>query len=157
MRGLLAMAAAVALLGGCTAVPTEVGYDRYRGYASERAGNRSYTELGPVQASERGPLWGSCAEIAEAALARLDARRQALGGDALVGVRWRDHRGTESSRVPNCTREWGWGVFLGIGLALPWTQVAQVEALVVRFDDPPRSDTDAPARPGSYERGGDPR
>ena len=135
MKRLLVALAAAALLGGCAAVPTELGYEEYRGYASERAGNRVYTELGPVAVSARGPLWASCADIAGDALARLDERRRALDGDALVSVRWRDHRGTEPSRVPNCTREWGWGVLFGIGLLAPWTQVAYAEALVVRFDD----------------------
>ena len=136
MRFLLLLAGLVWVAVGCTSQSTLVAYEPYGAYASDRAGNRPYTELGPVSATRRAQLWLSCRALATRVMERLDHQRSHLGGDAIVQVRWRDHRTDQPANVPHCTREWGWTGLFVVGALGPWTQVAHAEALVIRFEEP---------------------
>lgn len=130
----------VTLLGAgaaaCTTQPTRVSYEPYAAYSSDRAGNRTYRELGPISATRRAELWVPCRELADRVMQRLDQQRRDLQGDAIVQVRWRDHRTNQPANVPHCTREWGWATLFGVGALGPWAQVAHAEALVIRFEEP---------------------
>lgn len=121
---------------GCTSMPAQVSYEPYRAYASDRAGNRTYIELGPISATRRAHMWVPCRELVNRVMQRLNEQRRAMRGEAIVQVRWRDHRTTQPANVPHCTREWGWAALLGVGALGPWAQVAHAEALVIRFEDP---------------------
>lgn len=122
------------LLAGCTTAPSYVAYDRFDAYASDRAGNRTYTEVAPVTVTRRGHLWEHCGALTVRVMTAMQERKQRARGDALVQVRWRDHRTAQTSGIPRCTREWGWAALFGVGALGPWAQVAQAEAIIVRFE-----------------------
>lgn len=125
---------AALLVSACTTTPNFVSYERYGAYASDRAGNRLYMELGPVQVVEHGYLWDDCETLIERAMARLEVEKALLQGDAIVNVRWYEHGHAQPARIPHCTRQWGWFALFGVGGLVPWAHVAQVEGLVVRFE-----------------------
>ncbi|SEO81428.1 hypothetical protein [Aquisalimonas asiatica] len=135
MVRILVLAGLCLALAGCSTVPTYVSYDRYDAYASDRAGNRTYKEVAPIRVTRRGHLWERCGQIAVRVMDEMKARKERARGDALVHVRWRDHRTAQMSTIPRCTQEWGWAALAGVGALGPWAQVAHAEALIVRFED----------------------
>ncbi|SFC05664.1 hypothetical protein SAMN05660443_1356 [Marinospirillum celere] len=131
---LLAAATTTAFLAGCGTTGGFTQYDRHGLYSSDTAGNLPYVEIGPAQASTRSFFWTSCDEMVEEVAIDLAEQTAALGGNAMINLRWRSVGSDEMLSVPHCDTGWGWAALGGVGLLHPWTKSAYAEGVMVYID-----------------------
>jgi hypothetical protein len=131
------MIAAVVLLLGVSACTHQRAYFNYEDGQREiemRAGGWDGERLGVVRASEGGPVWKDCTDVAEASIWMLMEATRQMGGNAIGEFRWVPQHPKHSSDAPTCRQRWGW-VLVWPVLATPAFQSAGVEAVAYRIDD----------------------
>jgi len=119
------------LFSGCTYKNAEVNYKQYHAYSATEAGNFKYKEIGPIYASVSGFAWDECAELTSKVLRDLESKAKALGGDAIIDVKWYGENGLYT--IPTCRCGCGWFALDIIGGLGPWVQTAKAEAIAIKF------------------------
>lgn len=129
--------AAVLLLGvtACTHQRAYINYEDGPGDVRMRAGGWDGERLGVVRASEGGPIWKDCTNVAEASIWMLMEATRKMGGNAIGEFRWVPQHPKHSSDAPTCRQRWGW-FLVWPALATPAFQSAGVEAVAYLVEDP---------------------
>lgn len=130
-----AMVAVAALAAGCGTTRTFVDYSRGSLYSTETAGNVPYVEVGPVTASQRGFFWEPCWQMAEDAVAELQAEAVRRGANNVVAVQWLNHSDGTYTETPVCTTGWGWFTAAFVGGFAPWVKATEVKGRLVNADE----------------------
>jgi hypothetical protein len=137
MNRMGAMISAAVVLLGLTSCSHQRAYFNYEDRQDEvqlRAGGWDGERLGVVRASEGGPVWKDCTEVAEASIWMLIQATREMGGNAIGEFRWVPQHPKHSSGSPTCRQRWGW-VLIWPVLATPAFQSAGVEAVAYRVED----------------------
>ncbi len=131
------IATAVLLLGAaaCTHQRAYLSYEDSPGEIRLRAGGWDGERLGVVRASEGGPIWKDCTDVAEASIWMLMEATREMGGNAIGEFRWVPQHPKHSSEEPTCRQRWGW-FLVWPALASPAFQSAGVEAVAYRVENP---------------------
>ena len=130
------MTAVVLLVGSaCTHQRAYFNYQDTQGEITMHAGGWDGERLGAVRASEGGPVWKDCTDVAEASIWMLMEATREMGGNAIGEFRWVPQHPKHSSDAPTCRQRWGW-VLVWPVLATPAFQSAGVEAVAYLVDDP---------------------
>jgi hypothetical protein len=132
-----AVIATVVLLLGVSACTHQRAYFNYEDKQDEikmRAGGWDGERLGVVRASEGGPVWKDCTEVAEASIWMLMQATREMGGNAIGEFRWVPQNPKHSSDAPTCRQRWGW-ILVWPVLATRAFQSAGVEAVAYRIED----------------------
>ena len=114
------------IMSGC-ATSAQINYQSHSAFSADNAGNQQFEEIGPVSASVSN-FYGTCQGVAERAMARLDTNARALGGDAIIRVRFLDDDGRMNT-TPTCEQHY-WPFFLLIPVA--WMH-ADIEGVAVKL------------------------
>jgi hypothetical protein len=137
MNRMGAVIATVVVLLGVSACTHQRAYFNYEDKQDEikmRTGGWDGERLGTVTASEGGPVWKDCTEVAEASIWMLMQATREMGGNAIGEFRWVPKNPKHSSDAPTCRQRWGW-VLVWPVLATRAFQSAGVEAVAYRIDD----------------------
>ena len=145
MKGGLAVAALV-LASGCATSVHNVDYAEQRLYSGESAGNVPFVEKGRAHSRQYGPVWESCDQLVDRAVADLRDQADTANADTVKSVRWVNHASGERGATPLCTTRWGWFAALGVGGLHPWVRVTEVEGRLIQQDA-----SDSLPRPGTGE------
>ena len=127
---------ASALAGGCATSVHDVDYAEQRFYSGDSAGNMPFVEMGRAHSRQYGPVWETCDQLVNRAVADLRDQAETAKADTIKSVRWANHASGERGATPMCTTRWGWFAALGVGGLHPWVRIAEVEGrLVQQYSD----------------------
>jgi hypothetical protein len=118
----------------CTHQRAYFNYEDKPGEIKMRAGGWDGERLGVVRASEGGPVWKDCTEVAEGSIWMLMQATREMGGNAIGEFRWVPQHPKHSSDAPTCRQRWGW-ILVWPVLATRAFQSAGVEAVAYRIED----------------------
>jgi hypothetical protein len=137
MSRMWSVIATAVLLGAsaCTHQRAYLNYEDSPGEIQMRAGGWDGERLGVVRASEGGPIWKDCTDVAEASIWMLMEATRELGGNAIGEFRWVPQHPKHSSDAPTCRQRWGWFLVWPAVLS-PAFQSAGVEAAAYLVDGP---------------------
>ena len=131
---MIAMAVVLVWVSACSHQRAYFNYEGSSGEIPMRAGGWDGERLGVVRASEGGPVWKDCTEVAKASVWMLMEATRQMGGNAIGEFRWVPQHPKYSSDAPTCRQRWGW-ILIWPVLATPAFQSAGVEAVAYLVED----------------------
>jgi hypothetical protein len=122
----------VALFSACTTHRGFVNYQEIGVYASSEAGNRKFSDVGPVNTSASSWVWSSCDFVATEAVRDLLDISKTRGGNTVYNIRFDSESGQVST--PTCFKRWGFFIlYLVPGLG-PWMTATSVSGVAAKLD-----------------------
>jgi len=133
LKRLLIVAAAAG--AGCSYHRAYLDYGTFADRLPLQAGAFAGERLGVVRASEGGPLWRECTDVARGSIWVLIEDARALGANAVGDIVWYPAAASVDHRVPVCKQKWGWFLIWPV-LLTPGFQSAIVEGTAYRVPEP---------------------